>query len=380
MKGSFRKRGKTWTFVVDIGKDPLTGKRKQYSKGGFRIKKDAEKACAEFISSYHNGECVINDKMTVKEFMTMYLTHIEVKVQKGTYKNYSNVIHSRIIPQLGNIRLQDFRAHHAQMFMNDLTTEGLSPKYIGYIKMILKGAFRYAVDNDQLRKNPMDKVLIKQPRRITYNTWTITELQTFITSAKQSLSFYHYISCLIAAHTGMRRGEVLGLRWSAVDLVNKRISVKETYSQTDKGFEFKDLKTSSSFRLIAIDELLVKELKEHKRMQNEWKLKLGRSYHDLDLVCCREDGQPMSPENLLRVFKSHVEKLGLPKMRFHDLRHTHATILLSLRENPKIVSERLGHSSVLRTLDTYSHVIPDMQEGTANTFLNALKDHNFDAM
>lgn len=160
----------------------------------------------------------------------------------------------------------------------------------------------------------------------------------------------------------MRRGELLGLKWKNLDLVEGKISVTETLIYDERGFRFTEPKTSGSKRLISIDPTLCKEFKSYKAKQNEFKLAIGKSYEDHDLVFCRENGQPIYPRTLTTIFERVVKTSQVPKIRFHDLRHTHATLLLKLGINPKIASERLGHSSIKTTLDTYSHVTLDMQE------------------
>jgi integrase len=202
------------------------------------------------------------------------------------------------------------------------------------------------------------------------------EINRFLHFAKFDNPIY-YMTLKIAIHTGMRRGEVLGLQWKHVDLKEQKISVTQSLVYDEDGFRFSDLKTASSKRLISIDNDLTNELKKYKAQQNQFKLALGSEYHDRDLVCCREDGRPIYPRTLAIHFDSLIKKASVPKIRLHDLRHTHATILLKLGENPKVVSERLGHSTVTMTLDTYSHVTPDMQKRTADKFGEALSKTNF---
>lgn len=170
----------------------------------------------------------------------------------------------------------------------------------------------------------------------------------------------------------MRKGEILGLRWKDCDLNNGKISIRQTQSRTSQGIIFQEPKTKGSKRQISIPDNVVQQLKKHKVDQNKNKLIFGSSFIDHDLVACIENGNPIDPRNLTRHFTRMIKASMLQKIRFHDLRHTHATILLQLGEHPKIVSERLGHSKISITLDIYSHVIPDMQKDTASNFEKAM--------
>ena len=179
-------------------------------------------------------------------------------------------------------------------------------------------------------------------------------------------STYLYMPILIAATTGMRRGEVLGLRWSDLDLDTGMASVRQTLESTKAGLIFKQPKTARSRRRLSLLTMTVQALRAHRTEQNKARLALGPAYEDHGLVCARADGRPINPRQLSKDFLSLLRRAdGLPRIRFHDLRHTHATQLLRQDVHPKIVSERLGHATIAITLDTYSHVMPGMQEDAA---------------
>lgn len=376
MKGYFRKRGDKWSFTIDVGRDPSTGKRTQKTKGGFKTKKEAQAACAELIAELTKGVYVDAKDLIFKDIMEEWLELSKVRVKDTTYKNYFRAVDTRIIPALGQMKVKDINHATIQKYISELIDEGCSPRYIEYLFTIINGAVEHAVKTERLVKNPLQYVEVPRPRRRTHTTWEVEEINRFLHFAKFDNPIY-FVSLKIAIHTGMRRGEVLGLRWSDVNLKEQKISVTQSLIYDDEGFRFSDLKTKSSKRLISIDDDLTAELKQYKAQQNQFKLALGSEYHDLDLVCCREDGKPIYPRTLAQHFENVIKKAGVPKIRLHDLRHTHATILLKLGENPKVVSERLGHSTVTMTLDTYSHVTPDMQKVTADKFGTALKKTSF---
>jgi len=163
----------------------------------------------------------------------------------------------------------------------------------------------------------------------------------------------------------MRRGEILGLKWDCVDFENKTIYVQRSIKKSKDGWELEDLKNSSSYRSITMSENLISELKKHKGKQNEHKMRLRKDYNDQGFVAATKTGTFILPSNLSRSFRTIRQKLKIKQIRFHDLRHTHASLLFSLKEHPKVVQERLGHSSIEITMDTYSHMLPNMQKSAA---------------
>jgi integrase len=364
-KGYFRKRGDKWSFTVDIGRDPKTGKRKQKTVSGFRTKKEAEAACAELLNQLNKGYYIEASNQTLGEYLEEWLNdYAKTKVKPSTFKNYRNAVYGRIIPELGKIRLKELKLHHGQKFVNMLVKEGKRPSYVVGLYRILHVALEQAVKLEKIPRNPFDGVECPSLKREKKKTWTVEEAKRFLQFAKLDSPIY-YMAFLIAIHTGMRKGEVLGLRWQDIDFERKRLSVTQSLVKVQGKYIISDLKTTSSNRVITLDDVLLSELKKHKALQNQQKLLLGGGYKDLDLVCANEFGDYLSPSTINHKMAQICEKAQVPKIRFHDLRHTHATWLLQLGENVKVVSERLGHSSTTITLDVYSHVTPDMQEKAA---------------
>lgn len=357
---------------MDIGKDPKSGKRKQKRRSGFKTKKEAQAASAELIAQFEKGEYIHTSNQTLAEFLAYWLEKQAKKVlRESTFSIHNMVIQSRIIPEIGHLPLKDLHPLHISDFYDTLSNEEYSNDYIRYIHNILKKSLKKAVAWELISKNIMDHVDPPRLKAKDISTWTMEESNTFMESAKENK---FYIVFLLALYTGMRRGEILGLRWKHVDFENRNLSVTQTlYRTREKGLIFQEPKTKNAKRQIALPGFVIEELKKHKLEQNKIKLALGAGYQDHQLVNCYEDGRPIDPRNILKHFERVTQKAGVPRLRFHDLRHTHATILLQLRENPKVVSERLGHSNIGITLDTYSHVIPDMQQDTADKFEQAMK-------
>lgn len=181
---------------------------------------------------------------------------------------------------------------------------------------------------------------------------------------------------MLALTTGMREGEITALKWSNINFEDGFLSVIYNFQRSGNHYILTQPNTDKSKRSIAMMELTIKELKYHKKMQLEKKIKLGKTYNDQDFICALENGNPYRPHYISDLFRENIIKLGYPRIRFHDHRHTHATMLLSKGINPKIVSERLGHSTINITLDIYTHVLPNMQKEAVKKLDSILKDAN----
>lgn len=372
MKGTFRKRGSTWYYQVELGRDPETGKRVQKSKGGFKTKKEAEAACADIISKFEKGEYHVPKRMTVEQFLNLWLRdYAKRKMRASSYSIRELLVQKRIVPAIGNIELEKLNPVDINKFYGKLQDENLSSSYIHSIHSLLRSALKKAIQWQITNRNIMSGVEPPRLEKTKIQTWTIEDIQTFLDASRENVC---HIGFVLAAFTGMRRGEVLGLRWGDVDLENKKLTVAQSvYWIPGEGVIFQEPKTENSVRQIALSENVVKELKKRKAEQAQHKLLLGPGYKDHDLVCCWEDGSPIKPRNFLEHFERMIKAADVPKIRFHDIRHTHATLLLKMGENIKVVSERLGHSRTSTTSDIYTHVLPDMQQGAADRFESAFE-------
>lgn len=362
------KKGYTYSVTIELGKDPLTGKRKQTTKRGFETKKKAERYANEIENQVNKGTYIVDSKMALSEYLYQWLDlSAKRKVRETTLANYKRAIEYRIIPVLGHVNLCDLKVTHCEKFINHLIEEKLSERYIEYIYTVLYGALEKATDWELILKNPLRKVDIPRGRRRKYVTWTKEELNRFLHHAEFGDNIYYYVF-LTAAYTGLRRGELLGLQWPDIDFIDERINVERTLIYDDQGFRFGPLKTVSSQRSIKIDRFLLSELTKYRKKQKEFKLKLGQAYQDQNLVFARHDGNPIYPRTLTTIFNRIIKQANVPKIRIHDIRHTHATLMLEAGASLKEVQERLGHSSIKTTGDIYAHVTPRMEEQSAQKF------------
>lgn len=364
MKGRIFQRGKTWTYVVDLPPDPATGTRNQKKKGGFATKKEAQNACAHLIASVNRGDYIADNHITLGELLEVWLKdYAKVNYKPTVFDVENTIVRRRIIPVLGKQKIQQMKPLTITRFYNELL-ETYSADYVRHIHAILRKAMRQAVTWEMISINPMTKVQAPKLRKKEMKIWTMEQCMSFLA---KSVGHVHYIVYSLAIHTGMRKGEVLGIRWKDIDFVNKTLTIQQTVNWTPStGILIQDTKTASSTRRISIGNTLIQDLKERseeiQRIKTEY-AQNGIPYHDYDLVCCYENGEPIQPRRITGSFAHLTEKAELPKIRFHDLRHSHASMLLKNGVNPKIGAERLGHSSVQIYLDRYSHLLPDMQRG-----------------
>jgi integrase len=366
MKGHVRKRGSKWAFVLDIGRDPETGKRKQKWFSGFKTKREAERAMAEKVAEVSRGEYIEPSTMEVKEFFHMWLKE-EVKPNRSdaTFDLYKSFTNQHIIPGLGGIPLNKLTTIHVHQFLNALSEKGVSHTTSKYILRTVKVALNWALNMQLIPKNPAANLQVSAQQSGTgIKVWSREEVNHFLKAARNSK---FYAAFYLAVTTGMRIGEILGLKWEDVDLDRGVVSIRRILQRTSAGIKLVDqTKTAHSRRSVNISPTTVDVLKSHQVKQKEEMIRYN--YRDADLVFTSRNGNPIEPRNLRVYFKKIAKQVDLPLIRFHDLRHTHATLLLQQGVHPKIVSERLGHASISMTLDTYSHVIPSMQKEAADTF------------
>ncbi|MED3729918.1 tyrosine-type recombinase/integrase [Geobacillus stearothermophilus] len=366
-----KEKKKGFYFRIDVGKDPVTGKRKQASFGPFRTKTEAKKELLKIKNQVDDGSYFKESTEDFSMFMERWFnTSYKRTVEITTAKSREYVIRNHIMKYFQHKKINEITTFDIDSFYVDKLDSGYSGAYIRQMHNLLNQAFDQAVRWSLVKVNPVKNAKPPKVKSEEKITWTVDEVNRFLNLIKDSSMEIPY---LLAIFTGMRRGEVLGLKWDDVDFENKKIRIKRSLCfVSGKGLIFKEPKTKKSKRQISISQHVVNVLKKHKQKQEFQKEKLGTQYQDNNLIVCTDDGKPLDPRNLLRQFYRLIEEASVPRISFHDLWHTHATILMQQGENPKVVSERLGHSRVGITLDLYSHVSDDLQEQAAEKFENAL--------
>jgi integrase len=368
MKGCIYPRGeRKWALVIDLPRG-TDGKRKQKWHTITGTKKDAERELTRLLHELNTGGYVEPSKLTVGKHLEQWLKDIQPTVTPKTLQTYRGHVRAQIVPALGHIRLDKLTARQIQTFYTDTLSAGrkdgkggLSAQSVKHIHRVLSTALAQAVRLQLLLRNPC--AAVEPPRTPRREMHCLDESQTVqLLSAARGTRLY--IPILLAVTTGMRRGEILGLRWADVDLEAGVLAVRQSLEQTIGNLRFKTPKSGKS-RVVSLPEILQRELHKHKGAQAERRLLLGSAYQNHDLICPQENGGPWHPDSLTHGFAVLIRGTDLPPVRFHDLRHSHATQLFKRGVNVKVVSERLGHSTATLTLDVYSHVLPGMQQEAA---------------
>ena len=372
MKGHVLRRGMKWAYMFDGPPDPLTRKRRQITKSGFETEAEAWKACRKAMQQAEAGRLVRSSKRKLGEFLTdEWLPAMKHVIKPTTLASYEVYARAYVVPILGNLRLQEqLTARRLAAFYDHLLTSGrtkrdggLSPKTVRNIHVMLRKALGDATAWDYLVANPAAQVRPPRLTRRLPTVWDPGNASRFLVRAVDDRFYGLY---LIAATTGMRRAELCGLRWPAVDLEGGHLLVATTRVVVRGHAQDSDeTKSIRSHRRISIDPVTVEALRRRRASQDEERMAFGDQFRATDLVFTWEDGRPPHPDVIRQRFQRLIKRLGLPVIRLHDLRHTYATIALAAGVNPKVVSERLGHASVAFTLQQYSHVLPSVDEEAA---------------
>lgn len=369
--GYVKKEGSTWYYAVDLGKD-ANGKRRRKKERGFKTKREAEIALAKIVSELSKGTYVEPTKVLYKDFLYHWLESKRNSLRSQTHYNYEMITKKHVLPELGSLTVQKINSPTLQRFVDELCNKGLTGAYIKKIIDVVNSSLKKAMRLGYIAQNPME--LVDRPRigKKEMRVWDKIEVEKFLTAAYPERC---YIAFLLAITTGMRQGEILGLRWQDIDFENRTLSVRQTLSHDGKTI-LSEAKTKSSIRPIYLPDETLEALRKHRLLVKQEKLKAAVEYRDQDLVVCTTVGTPICPRNLNRTWYRLLNQSGVTQIRFHDLRHTHATLLLQKGIHVKVVAERLGHSNTRVTLDTYSHVLPTMQEEAAKAISDILFKEN----
>jgi len=363
--GSYRIR-------YSLGDDPVTGRRRWVTATVRGSRKDAERELTRRLRTVDTGEHVDPLRMTVADWLTLWLDSTRAEVSPKTHERYAEIVRCYLVPGLGALGLQRLAPSDIQRAYNSFTRDP-SPRTRRHIHRILKSALARAVEQQALGRNPADALKrLPKVERKPIAALTIEQSQKLLGAIQHTTTYW---PVMLALATGLRRGELLALRWRNVDFDAGAVRVVESLEQTKAGLRFKSTKSERG-RAVALPSFAIAELRRHKQAQAEALLALGVRQSGDSLVCGRVDGEPKQPASLTHEFTYLVGRLrNFPRVRFHDLRHSHATHLLAGGVHPKIVQERLGHSTIAVTMDIYSHVTPGMQNEAVAKLDQAFGDH-----
>lgn len=364
-EGSITRKGNGWQGYITIGYNPSNGNPiRDYVYG--KTRKEVQDKLAEKINLRARGIFIEPNNITVKDWMLKWLEGREAILSYSSIRNYRGFINNHIIPSLGDIKLKKLRREQIQSMVNDKMKEkrngkNLSPRTIKYILGTLSTSLEQARDDRIIYINEAKKVEVPKQIKKEMEVFTLDEMNLFL---DKTVSSRHYCAYVLVLATGLRLGELLGLTWENVDFSKGKIKItKQVVTESGRVKIKKKLKTGGSERTIRVPEKVLKELRKQKKQISEEKLALGKSYQDNNLVFCTTVGKPYDPRNFSRYFKVNLKRSGIEKnIRFHDLRHTFATLSLELRVPPKTIQKILGHQSIKTTLDLYAHVTEEMEE------------------
>jgi len=371
VRGSVRRRGPGhWEIRFELGYDP-NGKRIRRFESVAGTRRDADRQLARRLHELETGTLVSPGKLTVAAFASRWLEDTRATVAPRTFERYEEVVRLHVVPELGMHRLSELRVAHIVRAQQAWREAALAPRTVLKIHRIVFKMLDDAVRWQLLSVNPCAAVRAPHVERREMTALSLEQARSLL---DQVSGTEHGVMLATAIHTGLRLGELRGLRWVDVDLESGRLSVTQTLQRVDGELRVGVTKTHRSRRAVTLAPQMVALLRHHRRRQVEAHLAAGDAWEDRwGIVFTDALGRPVSDMAVRWALWRALQAAGLPRVRLHDLRHTAATLMLGQGVHPKIVSEMLGHSTVAVTLDLYSHVTPTMQREAADR-LGALLD------
>jgi integrase len=364
----YKQKDGLWAACITVD---VAGKRKRKYFYG-KTRKEVKEKLTAALHEKQQGMLVIAPNQTVEEFLTYWLSVHKLNIRSRSYERYEGFVRLHVVPVIGRIQLQKLTAQHIQLLYTRKLEEKQSPTTVNTLHMMLHRALKDAVRWGLVARNVCD--LISPPRRAHYEIKPLTLQQ-----AQQLLAALHGHNMealfVLALTTGMRRGEILALKWQDINFAQSTLQVRRIFTRAPGNrYVEAEPKTEKSRRSVMLPLLVTDLLKQHHIHQLEVKQQASEFWQERDLVFCTSLGTPLNPNKVLERFKTVLKKAELPDIRFHDLRHSAATMLLGMKVHPKIVQELLGHNQISMTMDIYSHVLPTMQEEAMNMINEALQE------
>ena len=368
MRGSIVKKENGYYIVYDVGQkwsEKRNGwvRHQKWEAAGTREKK-AEKLLSERLNEVHRGEYRERKGTMFRDFADQWF---EECIEAGDLKPSTGLFYRRnldlhILPVFGGKKLLDLRLDDLQAFIASKRKDGSAASTVNGMVTTLTSVFKYAVRTGHLRENPAS--YIRRPKR-QYREMDFLipeEVRKFLRHIRPQ----SYALFLMAITAGLRRGELLAAKWGNVDWDRLQYNIRETMAMPRKkeGPTFLEPKSVESKRPVDLTPTTMEALRKHRSWQAEEKLQAGQEYNDKDLIFCQGDGRPLDPDNLVkRVFKTTLKKAGLRTcLRFHDLRHTCASLLIAQGESPKYIQRQMRHASITTTLNVYGHLMPEVHQ------------------
>lgn len=363
------RRGRSWSFVAWVPDGPG---RRQVWRGGYRTKATAAAAERRFLVEFEDEAAQVaagGPGPTVEEFLTDWLVQSEPTRRPTTSVSYERCLRDHVVPSLGDVVLRNLAPDHVRAWQTSLLQKSLrfrkgtlSPTTVRYCHRLLRRALQDALRWELIERNPCDAVIAPRRADTEMKVWAPEEAKQFLAYVEGDRLAAMWRLFLA---TGMRRGEVAGLRWIDVDLEAGRVAVRHTRVLVYDRVTVSEPKTRRSRRVVAMDSGTVLALTLHRQRQDDEREYAGEVWTETGYVFVREDGEPLDPDRISHLFRLTADAAGVPRIRLHDLRHTAAALALVTGMHPKVMSDRLGHSSIAITLDVYGHLVPGLQEDAA---------------
>lgn len=360
-----RKRSKNYIVYLEYF-DKESNKRKQKNMGSYPLKRDATRRLNEIKEEIYKEELLLPNEMNIENFILDFLEKYKINISITTYNNYMRVCKKYIIPLLGDIKLCDIRPIHIQNYVDDLVGL-LSPKTIKIHLNILNLAFKRAYRLKLIKENVVQFVEIPKSKKFKNEIYTAEDMRILLEKCHgTSLE----LPIIIASGLGLRISEILGLTWNNIDFNDFTITVDKITTRDKGKVILKDPKTESSVRTISAPKEIILMLKQLKKDRLSAKLKGEKTHREL--IFYDKNLEPIAPDVISKKFKYFLETNGLKHIRFHDLRHSHVTMLIEAKVPIKVISERVGHSSVNTTLNIYSHALKEMDQEASDKISDTL--------
>ena len=374
MRGHIKQRSTvkgTWTLVIELDRDPTTNKRQQKWITVKGSRREAERRLSEILHQQDTGSFAVPTKTTVADYLIRWLAdYARHNLTPRSFERYESVIRVHLIPDIGSIPLTQLKASSVQQHYTRMIDSGLAALTVRYHHVVLHKALQTAIKWGLVNRNAADGTDLPRARHGEMLVWDADEMATFLECARTTQ--YHALFYL-ALYTGARRSELLALRWQDIDFIYGQISVNRSlHHLKTREYIFTQPKSAKSRRTIALPPSAFMVLQDYRKGRELEAAMLNMSLTEDDLVF-NVLGKPLRPNTVSRAWAILAKKAGVKVIRLHEARHTHASLMLRQGIHPKIVQERLGHSSISITLDTYSHVAPGLQEAAALKFDDAVK-------
>lgn len=401
MKGHFYRRGctckkkrctcgSTWSFVIDIGRDPSTGKRKQKTKGGFRTKQEAETAATELIYELNQGTYVQEQNVVFKDFASDWLHMYSEKnnVKPGTIRIRTHEI-NKLLPYFSLLKLKDITLKRYQAALNDLKQKGYADNTLDGVHRTGRMIFKKAVEMRLIKNDPTEFAYLKKDRKTVEELeekeipkyMEKEELALLLQTAAQKGLDLDYLIFLTLSYTGMRAGELVALKWKDIDFEEHTISITKTYyNPTNNTLEYQLVppKTRKSKRKIVVDKEVIDALKKHMLEQQKVQKYFSEAYLDEGFIFAKKDKQPGYPIFIKTVANRMARLLKLAglnqELTPHSLRHTHTSLLAEAKVGLEEIMDRLGHSDDDTTKNVYLHVTKEMKKEASHKFAQLMRN------